>query len=145
MSPPNIAKYCVIPACPCSRARTAAACDNVKLFLFKSYVSLCFVQRHFDASTCHEGLLFASHISLAAISDFTKSNLVCRVVMKATNIRLTDDRNNGRFWASKLARKRRPFCRRQDEAQGENCHTDSLWLGLGMSKAQELIQRILQR
>lgn len=111
MSPYNAEKYCVILSCPFGWAGTSAASDRIKLFLFKS----CVVQRHSDASTYQGSLMFALRISVAALSDFTTSNLVCRVEMKATNIRLIDDmRNRGTLRASESGRKSgRPFCRRQ--------------------------------
>ncbi len=125
-------------------------------------MSLCFVQRHFEASTCQlgsEGLPYAlpvSEVSFSAstaplprpftdISDF-KSNLVCRVVVKATSVRLIDDTRNGcGFRSSKPVRKSRLFW--QEETRQSTALSLGLSgekLGLNPSKIQELIQRSLQ-
>ena len=74
--------------------------------------------------------------SLTAISQFTKSNLVCRVVVEATNVRLIDDTRNGcRFRSSKPVRQSRLHWQEEarqstgvvSETQREEiCHRKSL-------------------
>lgn len=60
MSAPNAAKYCGNPILSVQLGWSCCCLllcgDNiVKLFLVENYVSLCFVQRGFEASICQLG------------------------------------------------------------------------------------------
>lgn len=83
MSPPNIAKHCVIPSCPCGRAGAAAACDNVHLYS----TTMCCVFLSNDI-LMHQLVMRAyclRHVSLLlpSLTLQIKSCLVCRDAMKA--------------------------------------------------------------
>lgn len=74
------------------------------------------------------------HITLAAISNFKKSNLVCRVAVKAINVRLIDDTKKLlQIKILKASEKEQAVLAGGDKTkhsvktqQGEICHRESL-------------------
>lgn len=146
MSPCNAAKYCVIPSCPCGRAGTAAACDRIKLFLFKCYVLLCCSKTFWCINMSGElavCIMYFSccHLRLYKIKSCMHS---CNESHQYQADRWHEKRRSTEP-RSQWERADRSVGDKGEAERGEYCHTKSLGLHLSPSKTQELILTILQR